>query len=119
MKLCVPLLFVLLSSDICFYVDINKSKLGLGRVKSQKNIYQQNRPDIKSLNNKNFPIILPMNRNIIYKKNIRKFNKNSSMLKNKFSGNKKMNLINIKTSKFNNRINRKGIQIEHGNNLED
>ena len=100
--------------------NVNKPKLRLGRVKSQENIYQQNRPDIKSLNNKNFPINLPMNRNIIFKKNIRKFNKNSfseMSNKNNFSGNKKMSLINTKASKFNNRINSKIIKIEHGNDI--
>ena len=100
--------------------NVNKPKLRLGRVKSQENIYQQNRPDIKSLNNKNFPINLPMNRNIIFKKNIRKFNKNSfseMSNNNKFSGNKKMSLINTKASKFNNRINSKIIKIEHGNDI--
>ena len=100
---------------------INRQKFKIGRVRSQENIYQQNRPGVKSLNNKNFPINIPINRNIILRKNIRKLNKNSFSdmnYKNKYSGKRKINLINNKASNFNKKIfPRKVLNLEHENGI--
>ena len=100
---------------------INRQKFKIGRVRSQENIYQQNRPGVKSLNNKNFPINIPINRNIILRKNIRKLNKNSFSdmnYKNKCSAKRKINLINSKASNFNKKIfPRKVLNLEHENSI--
>ena len=100
---------------------INRQKFKIGRVRSQENIYQQNRPGVKSLNNKNFPINIPITRNIILRKNIRKLNKNSFSdmnYKNKCSAKRKINLINSKASNFNKKIfPRKVLNLEHENGI--
>ena len=98
--------------------DINKQKHRLGRLKSQENINQLNRLNIKSLYNKNTPI---NPKNILFKKSLRKLSKKSiieMINKNNSSLNKKFNFLNSNTTKTTKRIfQHKGIYIEHGNDV--
>ena len=100
---------------------INKPKYRLGKLKSQENHNQLNRFNIKSLYNKYTPINPSINKNIIFKKTLRKISKKNiaEMLnKNKSLMNNKFDFINSNTTKTKKRFfQQKGIFIELGNDV--
>ena len=100
----------------------NKKKFKLGRLKSQEDINQFIRFDIKTFQNKYTPINPSINQNILFKKNIRELNKKSIseiINKNKSSSNRPVNFINNNnTTKYSNRLyHHKGILIDQGNDI--
>ena len=100
---------------------INKQKYRLGRLKSQENINQPNRLDIKTFYNKYTPMNPSINKNILFKKTLRKLGKKSFaeiLSKNKSYLHRPINFINSNTPKSDKKFfKNKGILIDQGNDV--